>query len=158
MLPWAFSYLVQSVPEPAVSVETYEQDARLRGIVVRRFLEGGRVIASPGSADAIRVVVRSLGHSVLVEASLGSRVESAEIDHGDPELAGLEVAHAATDIVQRLVVSTTTSDGIPRVSLRFVGFEPDGVHYADATEALIDSGFRVVGEGVPTDWTLCVWK
>jgi len=159
VLGFAFLCTLHGISPPAIAIETDATDAHLRGALIRRLLEEGRAIAPRTTTVAIVVVVRSLRHSVLIEASQAGQTTTAEIDRADPEVMALEVAHATIDAIRRLeTAGPTEPPQVPRVALHFVGFEPDPAYFAEATETLLEAGFAVVGSKVSAEWTLCVWR
>src|SRR5690606_17113474 len=159
MLGLALASLAPTAEAAPVAVEFEDSDALLRGVVIQRLLEGGRVLAPAGSPAAVHLSIRWLRHSVLVEGWWGRSRVFREIDHGDPELAVLEVAHGTLDVLERLGADEPEATVVAeRVTLEFVGFLPDPRLYAEVTQALLDAGFVVIGRGRGGDWSLCVWQ
>lgn len=159
MLGLALASLAPTAEAAPVAVEFEDSDALLRGVVIQRLLEGGRVLAPADSPAAVHLSIRWLRHSVLVEGWWGRSRVFREIDHGDPELAVLEVAHGTLDVLERLGADEPEATVVAeRVTLEFVGFLPDPRLYAEVTQALLDAGFVVIGRGRGGDWSLCVWQ
>jgi len=146
-------------PPPPVAVEVEAELSRVRGSLVQRFLESGRVVASTTSATSI-VSVRGLRHSVLVEATCGSRRASYEVDRARDDVLRLEVVHRAQQALAEIEARpcAEASAERSRAALEFVGFEPTAVVYADASTPLLDAGFDIVGPEQAAHWRVCVWR
>lgn len=152
--------LVGQDPRPPVAVETYGDADAVRGALIQRFLEDGRVLVSPSAPNVSRVSVRALRHSTLIEISRGGEVLLIEVDRTEEDLLRLEVVHRAVEAVRRIERSTANDerDPLPRAAMHFVGFEPTPAHYAQASEPILQAGFDIVARDAPTDWIVCVWQ
>ena len=160
MLSLVPTSLAVSLAAPPVAVEAPDDLVAIRGALVQRFLESGRVLVSSATPGASVVSARALRHSVLVEATCDEHRVSFEVDRTREDLLRLEVVHRALQAVHQVdtIERSDTSSPRSRAALHFVGFEPSSVVYADASSPLLDAGFDVVGPMASADWVVCVWE